>query len=124
MSTVVKADVADEPRGICCSGPAVAAAATTAVGVLESAGIVITPSAGTDTTAGSDVTVTWAIVCEPLSIITSIAVATTAVTVCVTSTSLRNKPRSMSITSNWSIEGSLGSVCGAFVKSLSTRCCP
>lgn len=50
--------MADDPRGICCSGPAVAAAAATAVAALEPAGIVITPSVGTDTTAGSDVTVT------------------------------------------------------------------
>lgn len=114
MSSVVEENVADDPRGIWFSGPAVAAAAATAAGGLESAGIVITPSIGTDTTAGSDVTVTWAMVCEPLSIITSIAVATTAVTVCVTSSSLRNKPRSIFVTSNWSIDGSLGSVCGAF----------
>lgn len=92
MIIVVEADVVDDPRGICCSGPAVAAAAITAVGALESAGMVITPSVGTDTTAGSEVTVTCVMVCEPLSIITSIAVATTAVTVCVTSTSLWNKP--------------------------------
>jgi hypothetical protein len=51
------------------------------IGILESAGMVIRPSETSETTVGRVLTVNWARVREPLSIMTSINVATVSVTV-------------------------------------------